>query len=103
MTGNDEYKDIKNPIVRWLASQGIVSFLLVVIIVGGYYSLDWAMKEGVPMHLKMIQDGYDRCDAKHEQQLDKVIDSFEREMQRMIQRGAGAKPDFSSIAEKDAD
>lgn len=82
MTDDESFRDIKNPIVRWLVSQGVVSFLLVVIIMGGGYAIQWVVRDAVPAHLKMIQDGYRASEESHEKQLDKVIQAFEREMDR---------------------
>lgn len=101
MGTSDEFKDVKNPIVRWLMSQGLIAFLLASILGYFAYSLNWAMREGVPSHLRMIQEGYEKISDSNERQLGKVVEAFEREIQRASRPGIGVKPDFSAIADKE--
>ncbi len=86
MGDNDSFQDVKNPLVRWAISQGVVSFLLIVIIAGGGYLARWAIADAVPAHLQMIQEGYKKQEESHDKQLERVIQAFEKELDRVSNR-----------------
>lgn len=63
---------------NWLFSQGTSTVLLCAIlgvnVWGGYY----AMTTAIPQHINAIQAGYDRMDAKHTADMDRMAAHQER-------------------------
>ena len=66
----------------WISAQPITNVLLIlqlVLIAGGGYG---TLKYIVPVHLKQIQDGYERIDSEHSKQIDTINKSREAENAR---------------------
>ena len=96
-------------IAAWVSSQPITNILLVLqllLIAGGGYG---TVKYIVPVHLKQIQDGYERLDKEHSKQIDTINKSREAENARAFdiiesmlrQRGAAAVPNPADVAGKE--
>lgn len=83
--------DLKNQSVavlaiRWLSSQPFTNVLLIVQMFAMAWLLWYAITTAVPQHLQLIQDGYDRQQAKHRESLQIVIDSYEKTLDRIQQK-----------------
>lgn len=57
----------------WLARQEVNTVMLVLILGSNIWMGYYAMTVGVPAHLSQIQTGYERIEASHEKQIDRVI------------------------------
>lgn len=69
-------------LATWLSSQPITNVLLILqllLLAGGGYG---TVKYIIPVHLKQIQDGYERIDKEHTKQIDTINKSRELENSR---------------------
>lgn len=95
----------------WLSAQPITNILLVMqlmMIAGGGYA---TLKYIVPVHLKQIQDGYERIDKEHGKQIDSLNKSREAEnsrafgiiesMMKQRENGAAIKTNPADVAGKE--
>lgn len=58
--------DAKSAFVKWVFGQEANTVALYLILAALGYGGWWTVTVGVPAHLKMIQDGYERLAQKHE-------------------------------------
>lgn len=74
----------KDHLARWIGAQEFNNVLLLTIIAilsyGGYY----AIKEAIPQHIKMIQDGLDRASTKHAEDLKAQRESSSAQIERVV-------------------
>lgn len=66
----------------WLAKQEVTTVLLFLHL-ATVLGLAWyTIQIGVPLHLQMIQEGYERIETSHEKQLDRVVDLLSAEQRK---------------------
>ena len=70
-------------LLRWLSSQPFTNVLLLLVLSSGGWLAWYTINTAIPSHLKMIQDGYDRQRNQHTENLNRVIDSYERSLDRL--------------------
>jgi hypothetical protein len=58
--------------------QGPAMVVLMVVIYLIYYFGDYAMREGIPMHLSAIERGYEKIQTNYDKQYERVVASFEK-------------------------
>ncbi len=59
---------------EWLTSQSFNNVLLLAILVSIAAGVKYTLDVAIPSHLKMIQSGYEKQEASHERELDRVVD-----------------------------
>ncbi len=59
---------------EWLASQSFNNVLLLAILVAIGAGVKYTLDVAIPAHLKMIQSGYEKQEASHERELNRVVD-----------------------------
>lgn len=95
----------------WVSSQPITNILLVLqllLMAGGGYG---TVKYIIPVHLKQIQDGYQKQDEQHTKQIESIIKSHESENARAFtvietlmhnrDNGGVLNPDAKNVAGKE--
>lgn len=59
---------------EWLARQEVTTVLLFANLAAMWGIAWYTMQHGVPMHLQMIQQGYEKIESQHEREMNRVID-----------------------------
>lgn len=69
-------------LAAWLVRQEVTTVLLFLHL-ATVLGLAWyTIQIGVPLHLQMIQEGYERIESSHEKQLDRVVDLLSAEQRK---------------------
>ena len=71
---SDDTKGYLRVFADWLTSQSFNNVLLLAILVALGTGVKYALDVAIPNHIKMIQNGYERQEASHERELDRVVD-----------------------------
>ncbi len=58
----------------WLTGQSFNNVLLLAILVSIGAGVKYTLDVAVPVHIKMIQSGYEKQEASHERELDRVVE-----------------------------
>ena len=83
--------DIKKTVIAKVLSQETSTLLLMACLASFGYAFWWAMTTGVPAHLREIKSGYMEVATEHGKQQESLQRSFEKTLDRIERRGAGAK------------
>lgn len=76
---SDDKKSIVDAGFRWLLGQEANTVLLFVIIIGFGYGIRYL----APQHLQMIQDGYEKLDARHMEAMKNVTTQHTEEVKAL--------------------
>lgn len=89
-----EGKSLKQIAANWLLNQGTSTVLLFAIAAGVWVGGSYAIREGIPSHLKQIQDGYEKLEGSFSKDLDRVLKNAEdeRTFHREVIREMKAEP-----------
>lgn len=80
--GNGSQAGWKTEVVRWLFHQGPVTVILFLILFGGYRIANYAVDVAIPAHLRQIQDGYEKIEAKQAERFKGLADSMSIESEK---------------------
>ena len=83
--------DLKTTIAQKLLGQEMNTIMLVVLLAAFGYAFWWGITTGVPSHLAAIKSGYMEVATEHGKQQESLQRTFEKTLDRIERRGAGAK------------
>ena len=83
--------DLKTTIAQKLLGQEMNTIMLVVLLAAFGYAFWWGITTGVPSHLAAIKSGYVEVAIEHGKQQESLQRTFEKTLDRIERRGAGAK------------
>ena len=83
--------DFKTGLTQKLLGQEMNTIILVVLLASFGYAFWWGITTGVPAHLREIKSGYMEVATEHGKQQESLQRSFEKTLDRIERRGAGAK------------
>ena len=83
--------DLKTGLTQKLLGQEMNTIILVVLLASFGYAFWWGITTGVPAHLREIKSGYMEVATEHGKQQESLQRSFEKTLDRIERRGAGAK------------
>ena len=83
--------DLKTTITQKLLGQEMNTIMLVVLLAAFGYAFWWGITTGVPSHLAAIKSGYMEVATEHGKQQESLQRTFEKTLDRIERRGAGAK------------
>ena len=66
----DKDVTVKEKLADWLFNQGVSTVLLFMLVAIFAYGIKYM----VPVHLKQIQEGYEKIESAHEREMNRVID-----------------------------
>jgi hypothetical protein len=73
MTSEDA-KSYLRVFADWMTSQSFNNILLMAILVALGTGVKYALDVAIPNHIRMIQSGYEKQEASHERELDRVVE-----------------------------
>ena len=83
--------DLKTGLTQKLLGQEMNTIILVVLLASFGYAFWWGITTGVPAHLREIKSGYMEVANEHGKQQEALQRTFEKTLDRIERRGAGAK------------
>ena len=97
--------DIKQTVIAKVLSQETSTLLLMACLASFGDAFWWGITTGVPAHLREIKSGYMEVANEHGKQQEALQRTFEKTLDRIERRGAGAKepiekPGVGSFVEK---
>lgn len=68
------FEKMLQTMTEWLARQEVTTVLLFANLTAMWGIAWYTMQHGVPAHLQMIQQGYEKIETQHEREMNRVID-----------------------------